>query len=130
MNTDPVSDMLSRIRNAVAVNHVSVSMPYSRLKFQLAEELAREKFVAEVKPEGEGTAKTIVIRLRDEDEPNRITEIQRVSKPGRRLYANAKSIPRVMNGRGVMIVSTSSGLMTDREARAKGNGGELICKVY
>jgi small subunit ribosomal protein S8 len=129
-STDPVADMLTRIRNAIRVNRTSVTLPFSRLKLDLAQELAKHGFVGEVTQNGEGIARQIEIRLRSEDEPNRISVIERVSKPGRRLYAKAGAIPRVMNGRGIMIVSTSHGLMSDNEARKAKVGGELICKVY
>lgn len=130
MTTDPIADMLTRIRNAILANKTEVVVPFSKLKEHLAVELSRAGFVAEVKVEGEGITKQLVVRLRDEDEPQRISVVERVSKPGRRLYAKAEAIPRVMNGRGIMILSTSRGLMTDRAARRAGLGGELICKVY
>lgn len=130
VGTDPIADMLSRIRNGVMVNKTAVIVPFSSIKLRLAEELQRAGFVAEVTTEGEGKERIILVRLRDEDEPNRISVIERVSKPGRRLYARADQIPRIMNGRGVVILSTSSGLMSDRAARKQGVGGELICKVY
>lgn len=130
MTTDPIADMLTRIRNAILANKTEVVVPFSKLKEHLAVELSQAGFVAEVKVEGEGITKQLVVRLRDEDEPQRISVVERVSKPGRRLYAKAEAIPRVMNGRGIMILSTSRGLMTDRAARRAGLGGELICKVY
>lgn len=130
VSTDPIADMLTRIRNALAVNIYRIEVPHSNLKYQLANQLKKVGFIKNVSESGEGVSKVIVLELRDEDEASRITLIERVSKPGRRLYAKAGDIPRVMNGRGVMIVSTSKGLMSDREARAAGVGGELICKVY
>lgn len=130
VGTDPIADMLTRIRNAVLVNKPAIVVPFSNLKLRLAEELKNSGFIAEVNTEGEGKERVILVRLRDEDEPNRISMIERVSKPGRRLYARAGHIPRIMNGRGIVILSTSSGLMSDRTARKQGIGGELICKVY
>jgi small subunit ribosomal protein S8 len=130
LSTDPIADMLSRMRNALLTNKVQLSVPHSTIKERLARELERSGFIAEVKVEGEAIAKQLSIRLRDENEPNRMSVIERISKPGRRMYAKADAIPRVMNGRGIMIISTSQGLMTDREARSARLGGELICKVY
>ena len=129
-STDPIADMLTRIRNALAVNKIAQQVPYSTLKYELAKELQKVGYLRDVKVEGDGTAKVILLTLRSEDQPSPITESERVSKPGRRLYSKADKIPRVMNGRGIMIVSTSKGLMTDTQARKERVGGELICKVY
>ena len=129
-STDPIADMLTRIRNALAVNKIEQQVPYSTLKYELAKELQKVGYLRDVKVEGDGTAKAILLTLRSEDQPSPITEIERGSKPGRRLYSKADKIPRVMNGRGIMIVSTSKGLMTDTQARKERVGGELICKVY
>lgn len=130
VSTDPIADMLTRIRNSLAVNKAQVSVPYSALKFELANELRKVGYIDGVVVEGEGIAKTLVLTLHGEDASGRISKIERVSKPGRRLYSKSDQIPRVMNGRGIMIISTSRGLMTDSEARKARIGGELICKVY
>ena len=130
VSTDPIADMLTRIRNALAVNKAQVSVPFSAIKYSLARELKKVGYLYDVKSEGNGPAKAILLTLRSEVEPSPISVIERVSKPGRRLYAKSSHIPRVMNGRGILIISTSRGLMTDQEARNARIGGELICKVY
>lgn len=129
-STDPISDMLTRIRNAMMVNKTVVRLPYSKLKFQIATILVEAGFLTGVKIDDEGKFQEIVITINDEGSNPKINTLERVSKPGRRLYAKANDIPRVMNGRGIMIVSTSRGIMTDAEARDQKVGGELMCKVY
>lgn len=130
MNTDPIADMLSRIRNAIAVNRNEVRVPFSKLKHNIATLLHESSFIKDVRIDDSGQFKEIIITINTEDENARITGIERVSKPGRRLYAKAGDIPRVMNGRGLMIVSTSHGIMTDDRAREQRVGGELMVKVY
>ncbi len=130
LSTDPISDMLTRIRNALAGGKAHTSVPYSAMKLRIAEQLVKNGFLSGAAVEGEGIAKDIIITLHADIETSRINTIERVSKPGRRLYAKAGSIPRIMNGRGMLLVSTSQGLMSDREARKANVGGELICKVY
>ena len=130
VSTDPIADMLTRIRNAIGVRKREVSMPHSNVKEAVAQLLKQSGFVADVTVAGDKIAKTLVITINGEHENARITEITRLSKPGRRYYASADDIPVVKRGRGVVIVSTSKGMMTGRDAKAAGIGGELICKVY
>lgn len=124
---DPIADMLTRIRNAQASRHTSVSLPYSKIKESIAGILKDSGFIKGVEVEDAGGFKNIVITLA---EIGRITTLTRVSKPGRRMYVSAGEIPLVLGGRGIVILSTSGGIMTGRQARQKGLGGELICKVW
>ena len=130
VSTDPISDMFTRIRNAIAVNKTVVSMPHSNVKLSVAELLVKNKFLASVKVDGEGKLKTITININDESVNAAITEISRISRPGRRVYARASDIPTVKSGRGIVIVSTSKGMMVGDKAKKAQIGGELICKVY
>mgnify|MGYP003395103668 CR=1 FL=1 len=130
VSTDPISDMLTRIRNAIAVSKTSVQMPYSSIKFRVAGILKDSNFLDDVKVEGEGISKKIVITINTENTNARITEIARISKPGRRQYVKSDQVPTIKRGRGMVIVSTSRGLMTGTEAKKAKIGGELICEVY
>ena len=130
VSTDPISDMLTRIRNAIAVRKNEVRAPYSKIKQSVAELLKANNFVDGIAIEGEGIAKSLVITINANNTNARITEIERISRPGRRLYASVDKIPVVKRGRGIIIVSTSKGLMTGDEAKKSQIGGELICKVY
>ncbi len=130
VSTDPISDMLTRIRNAIAVRKNEVSAPYSKIKHSVAELLKANNFVDSVAVEGDGIAKKLVITINAGNTNARITEIERISRPGRRLYASVDKIPTVKNGRGIVIVSTSKGLMTGNDAKKSKVGGELICKIY
>lgn len=130
VSTDPISDMLTRIRNAIAVNKHEVRMPYSKIKQSVAELLQQNNFVDGVAVAGEGIEKALIVTINAENTNARITEIQRVSRPGRRFYASVDKIPTVKRGRGIVIVSTSKGLMTGDDAKKTRIGGELICKVY
>lgn len=130
VSTDPISDMLTRIRNAIAVNKTAISLPHSNVKLSVAELLVKNKFIKSVKVEGEGIGKLISIEINDESANAAITEINRISRPGRRVYARANDIPVVKSGRGIVIVSTSKGLMSGTAAKKAQIGGELICKVY
>ena len=130
VSTDPIADMLTRIRNAINVRKSEVVLPHSKVKQSVAELLKDSGFLNDVKVVDATVGKSLTIVINGSNEPARITEIVRLSKPGRREYANAKEIPTVMRGRGVVIVSTSKGLMTGKEAKKHGVGGELICKVY
>jgi len=129
-STDPIADMLTRIRNAINVGKTEVRMPSSKLKETVARVLAKNGYLSEVKTEKKDPRDELIIVINNEGENPTITEIARVSKPGRRVYARAAEIPRVKSGRGVMIVSTSKGVMTGTEAVKNRLGGELICKVY
>lgn len=127
---DPISDMLSRIRNAISVNKTEVSMPHSKAKESIAMLLKENRYISEVSAKDATIGKVLHITINKEDENSSITEITRMSKPGRRYFSSAEKIPVIKRGRGIVIVSTSRGLMTDKEARKQGIGGELICKVY
>jgi small subunit ribosomal protein S8 len=131
MVTDPISDMLTRIRNAVAVGHERVRMPSSKMKESLARLLAAEGFIDryEVNPSDPGAELTVVLRYGDRRQPA-ISGIKRVSKPGHRIYRGAGDIHRVQGGLGVVVVSTSQGLLSDREARRRRLGGEIVCEVW
>jgi small subunit ribosomal protein S8 len=128
--TDPVADMLTRIRNAIAVRKSEISLPHSYLKESVARLLKTSNFVDDVEVKNATVGKTLTVRINGDDTNARITEIVRVSRPGRRTYVNAAEIPVVKRGRGVVIISTSKGMMTGDQARAEHIGGELICKVY
>lgn len=130
VSSDPIADMLTRIRNAIAVNAASTSMPHSKLKETVAKILAENNFIEKVEVTEDGGRKTLVITINSEDRPAQITEINRLSRPGRRLYVKSPALPKVKRGRGLVVVSTSSGIMTGAQARAKNLGGELICEVY
>jgi small subunit ribosomal protein S8 len=129
--TDPVADMLTRLRNANRAYHDEVSLPSSKLKTHIAEILQKEGYIAGWKVEDARVGKTLTIDLKYG--PNRersIAGIKRVSKPGLRVYAKSTEIPHVLGGLGVAILSTSSGLLTDREASKKGVGGEVLAYVW
>ena len=128
---DPIADMLTRIRNGINARHVKVPMPHSRLKERVAEVLKREGFIEnfEVGTSTERPVLTIQLRY-DRNRDPVITGLKRVSRPGLRQYVNVESIPTIRNGLGVAILSTSRGVMTDREARRERVGGELMCTVW
>ena len=130
ISTDPIADMLARIRNAAMVRKAEVVLPYSKAKAAIAQLLAANGFIQTVQESGEGTTKTLILTLSTEGASSPITEITRLSKPGRRHYVRSQEIPVVRRGRGMVLVSTSKGLMTGADARTQGLGGELICKVY
>jgi len=130
VHTDPIADMLTRIRNAVMVSKTTVEMPHSKMKERVAEQLKKTNFIDDVTVDGEGITKKLVVKINDEGANARISAIEKVSKPGRRMYAKADEMPTVKNGRGIVIVSTSKGLMTGFDAKKQKIGGELICKVY
>ena len=128
--TDPIADMLSRIRNAVAVSKSEISVPHSNIKESVAKLLKQTNFIDSVAVETAPVGKTLKVVINSPHQNSRITEIVRLSKPGRRHYASAADIPKVKQGRGIVIISTSKGLMTGADATAENIGGELICKVY
>ena len=131
MNTDPIADMLTRIRNANLVSHPSVEMPSSKLKVALARLLKEEGFIVSYEEKVEGNFKTLSIELKyDENNKPVITNLKRVSKPGLRSYCKAKNLPQVLGGLGVAVVSTSKGLLTDRKARKENLGGEVLAYIY
>jgi len=132
MNTDPIADYLTRIRNAVAASHRVVEIPASNLKKQITKILFDQGYILSYKFEEEGSRGTIKIALKyDKDTKDSvIKKIQRISKPGLRMYAGAGELPRILNGLGVAIISTSHGVMTDKQARKENVGGEVLCYVY
>ena len=131
MHTDPISDMLTRIRNANQALHPETSMPSSKVKVEIAKILSAEGFVDGYKEEDASVGKTLTVRLRYGADRARVLKgLRRVSKPGRRVYKGATDLPRVQGGIGVAIVSTSNGLLTDREARRRHVGGEILCEVW
>lgn len=125
--TDPIADMLTRMRNALQAKHKSVSVPASKTKLAIAEVLLKEGYIASYKAEGEGTNANIVIDFKNEKVLN---GLRRISKPGLRIYASCEELPQVINGLGIAIISTSKGIMTDREARALNLGGEVLAFVW
>ncbi len=127
--SDPIADMLTRIRNAQMAEKLTVAMPSSKLKVALAKVLQDEGYVDGYKVVSDNGKSTLEIGLKYYADRPVIEKIQRVSRPGLRVYKGSEDIPRVMNGLGVAIVSTSKGLMTDRKARANGIGGEVLCIV-
>lgn len=130
MMTDPIADMLTRIRNGLQARHEVVEMPASKEKIEIARILKEEGFIHEFKVEGD-VKKVLTVTLKYG--PNKekvISGIKRISKPGLRVYTTVDKMPRVLNGLGIAIVSTSAGLMTDRDARAKNMGGEVIAYVW
>jgi small subunit ribosomal protein S8 len=128
--TDPIADMLTRIRNAIGASRTHVLLPHSKIKEQIAKILKENGFIADYQAEKNGIFVVLKLTLNSDGENPAINDLQRVSKPGRRVYTAAGNIPLILGGRGMVIVSTSGGLMTGREARGKGLGGELICKVW
>ena len=130
VSTDPIADMLTRIRNAVAVRKHNVTMPHSKVKEAVAKILKQSGFIDDVAVAKATVGKTLEITINQDGTNARITEISRLSRPGRRQYVGSESIPTVKRGRGVVVISTSKGIMTGTDAKKKGIGGELICKVY
>ncbi len=129
MMTDPIADMLTRIRNAQQSKKKRVVVPFSRVKFAIAEILKNQGYIETVTVE-EGMPKMCVLELKYQEGVPAITSIARESTPGHRVYKKAGELPKVLNGFGIAIVSTSQGIMTAKEATAKGVGGEVLCSVY
>jgi small subunit ribosomal protein S8 len=125
--TDPIADMLTRMRNALQAKHKSVSVPASKTKLAIAEVLLKEGYIASYKAEGEGINANIVIDFKEEKVLN---GLRRISKPGLRIYASCNDLPQVINGLGIAIVSTNKGIMTDKEARQLNLGGEVLAFVW
>jgi small subunit ribosomal protein S8 len=129
--TDPIADFLTRIRNALMAKHESTEIPASKLKWRLTEILKEEGYIAGARLVGEGHHQVIHIDLKyDPGEVSVIQSLQRVSKPGRRTYVSADQLPRVLNGLGVAVISTSQGMLSDRECRRLHIGGEVLCQVW
>ncbi len=128
--SDPIADALTRIRNANMVKHESVSMPHSNLKEELIKVLQKEGYVGSYVVEEKDNFKFINLTLKYNNSQSVITGLKRVSKPGLRVYSKAKNMPRVFDGMGIAVISTSKGLMTEKEARANQLGGEVLCYVW
>ena len=127
MTIDPIADMLTRMRNALNAKHKNVSVPVSKTKLAIAELLLNEGYIASYKIEGEGINASIVIDFKD----NKVIQgLKRISKPGLRIYAGVEDLPKVINGLGIAIISTNKGIITDREARKLGVGGEVLAYVW
>lgn len=124
---DPISDMLTRIRNAGKAGHKTVNIPLSDLKFEIAKILKKESYLEDFKKSGKGNKKVLEINLKD---PAAISEIKRVSKPGQRIYLKADKIKQFKSGYGISIISTSKGLMTNKEAKKSGLGGEVLLEIW
>jgi small subunit ribosomal protein S8 len=135
--TDPIADMLTRIRNALAVNKPEVILPFSKIKFEIGKILESHGYIEKnelitpelSKNEGQFDALKIILKYSDNKEPA-IRSLVRISKPGQRVYAAKENLPKVLGGMGIAIISTSQGLMTDKEARKRKLGGEILCEIY
>jgi len=127
--SDPISDMLTTIRNAQAVDKDTVSIPFSDLKYRIAKILEKKGFVGKIEKKGRKTNKVIEITLRYEEKSPVILGLRKISKPGQRIYSSWKEMKRIRGGYGIAIISTSKGLMTNKEARKQKLGGEIICEI-
>jgi small subunit ribosomal protein S8 len=130
MMTDPIADMLTRIRNAALARHDRTEVPASKLKKAVADILKSEGYIADVRPSEGNTDKLTIVLKYGRDRSSAIDGVRRISRPGRRIYVKHDRIPRVLSGLGISILSTSHGLMSDRDARKHKLGGELICEVW
>jgi len=130
MMTDTIADMLTRIRNAQTANKSSVSIPYSNLKKDIAEVLEEEDYIEAVEHIDEGPQGEVKLKLKYQNGEPVINSLEKISVPGRRVYKSTDELPRVKNGYGIAIISTSQGVMTDHQARKEGVGGEVLCSVY
>ena len=128
--SDPIADMLTRIRNGLAVRKRTVTMPASNMKQAIGRVLKEEGYISDAQVQEDGAHRNLVMTLRYADGVGAIEQIQRVSRPGRRVYCNVADMPQVNGGLGIVMVSTSKGLMTDRQARSSGVGGEVVCRVF
>lgn len=130
ITTDPIADMLARIRNAIAVNKLEIVLPHSKAKESIAKILKQNRYIEGISVTSLTVGKLMTLQLRNENSNSQITEITRMSRPGRRMYVSVDKIPSVKQGRGIVIISTPKGIITGGEARKQRLGGELICKVY
>lgn len=128
--TDPIADMLTRIRNAVSAKHQTVDVPCSKVKLEIANILLKEGYISEHEMVENGTHKNIRITLKYADSKSVIQGLKRISKPGLRIYSEAGKVPRVLNGLGTAIISTSKGIITDKAAREAGVGGEVMAYIW
>ena len=129
MMTDPIADMLTRLRNAALVRKQEVVLPLSRMKFEIAKILEKEGFLTEVE-KTDAHHGQLKLKLRFTEDGPALRNVTRISKPGRRVYATKAELPKVLNDHGIAVVSTSAGLMTNKEARKRGLGGEIVCEIY
>lgn len=130
-NTDPIADMLTRVRNAVRATHETVEIPSSKLKVKISEILKKEGYISSYEVVENGVKKTLKITLKYGPRGEKlITGIKRVSKPGLKVYTPSKEAPKVFQGLGISVISTNQGLKTDREARKQNIGGEILCQVW
>ncbi|MCH7905346.1 MAG: 30S ribosomal protein S8 [Armatimonadetes bacterium] len=128
--TDPIADFLTRLRNASAVGKLEVRTPYAKMLERIATVLAKEAFIERVEHRGRGPRKVLVVYLRYIDGKPAIENLRRVSRPGKRIYASAKDLRPVKSGYGILVLSTPQGLFTNREARKRNVGGEIVCEVW
>ncbi len=129
--TDPIADMLTRIRNALAVNKETVEIPSSNMKKAIADIMLKEGYVQDVKLVEDGYSGKLVVTLKYVGKKKSvINALQRVSRPGLRVYANVENMPKVMDGLGIAVISTNKGVMTDKQAKAQGVGGEVLCYIW
>ena len=130
--SDPIADMLTRIRNANTAKHDTVTIPSSKIKASIAEILKKEGFISDYEIKGEGVQKEIVITLKylSGKSERALTGLKKISKPGLRIYASAENLPKVLGGLGIAIVSTNEGVLTDKEAREKNVGGEVLAYIW
>ena len=130
MTTDPIADMLTRIRNANTARHTTVDVPCSKVKEAIAKILVEEGFIASSEIVGEDNKKAIRLTLKYEDKIRVLQGLKRISKPGLRIYANVEELPRVLNGLGIAVISTSKGIVTDKVARKENVGGEVLAYIW
>ena len=128
--TDPIADMLTRIRNANAAKHATVAVHFSRIKESIANILKNEGYIVDYEIKEEGTKKDIVVTLKFVDGEEVVKGLRRISKPGRRVYSSVDNLPKVLGGLGIAIVSTPKGVLTDKECRKHSVGGEVLCYVW
>jgi len=127
---DPIADMIIRIKNALMAKHGSVSIPHSRMKEQIGKILLKYEYIEDCKVENKVPQSEIIVKLKYINHIAAITDVKRVSTPGRRVYSPADKIPRALGGYGITIVSTSKGVMTDKEAKKQNIGGEVLCQIW
>lgn len=130
MITDPIADMLTRIRNAILANKEEVSFPIAKLKISVLNVLKEEGYIEDFVEVANGLFKNVTVKLRYDNKKPAISVIERISRPGRRVYSKKTEIPAVLSGHGIVIISTPKGVMTGKKAKTQNLGGELLCKVY
>ncbi len=128
--TDPIADMLTRIRNANSAKHSTVSIPFSKIKESIANILKNEGYIVDFEIKEEGSKKDIVVSLKFVDGEEVIKGLKRISKPGRRVYSSVENLPKVLGGLGIAVVSTPKGVLTDKECRKHSVGGEVLCYIW